>query len=155
MLSAKVIRLNLSELYQHLNAESILQQMVDCQLIQPGKMKDVKAYDSKYAQNLSAATALFSTVKISPTFLLHLCDILDDGGTSQQRNLTQKLRSGLYLYLQYSLNFRIFCWLQIMKGSLHQKRNLCCRLCIHHHSHPAQICQSLIFRLNFFKHLKL
>ena len=155
MLSAKVIRLNLSELYQHLNAGSILQQMVDGQLIQQGKMKDAKAYDSKYGQNISAATALFSTVKISPTFLLHLCDILDDGGTSQQRSLTLKLRSGLYLYLQYSLNFRIFCWLQIMKGSLHQKRNRCYRLCIRHHSHQARIYQSLISRLNFFRHLKL
>ena len=151
MLSAKVIRLNLSELYQHLNAGSILQQMVDGQLIQQGNMKDAEAYDSKYAQNLSASLVLFSK-KSPPTFLLDMCDILNDEGTLQQRNLTLKLRSGLYLYLQYSLNFRILCWLQIMKGSLHQKRNMCYRFCIRHHSHQPLIYQSLIFRLNSFRH---
>ena len=113
MLGAKVVRLNLSELYQHLNAGSILQQMVDCQLIQPGKMKDAEAYDSKYAQNLSAAIALFYMVKSPPTFLLNMCDILDDEGTTQQRNLTLKLRSGFYYCIfsvhitsEYSVGYR-------------------------------------------------
>ena len=93
MLSAKVIRLNLSELYQHLNAGSILQQMVDGQLIQQGNMKDAEAYDSKYVQNLSVSLALFLR-ESPPTVLLDLCTVLDTSGTSQQTKLAVKLRSG-------------------------------------------------------------
>ena len=96
IVSAKVIRLNLSELYQHLNAGSILQQMVDGQLIQPGKMKD----NSKYAKNLSASLALFST-ESPPTVLLDLCTALVTSGTSQQTKLALKLRSGKIVSVFY------------------------------------------------------
>ena len=93
IVNAKVIRLNLSELYQHLNAGSILQQMVDGQLIQPGNMKDAEAYDSKYAKNLSTSLALLSR-QSPPTRLLNFCTVLDTSGTSQQTKLALKLRSG-------------------------------------------------------------
>ena len=92
MLSAKVARLNISELYQYLSAESILQQMVDRQLILPEKKEDAVLYSHKYAQNSVAVGALFSTA----TFLLSLCDVLEATGNSQQLKLATKLRSGMF-----------------------------------------------------------
>ena len=97
ILSAKVTRLNISELYQYLNAESILQQMVDRQLILPAKMTDAVAYTHKYAQNSVAIEALFPTTNPA-TFLLCLCDVLEATGNSQQLNLATKLRSGIYIH---------------------------------------------------------
>ena len=96
MLSAKVTRLNITELYQHLNAESILQQMVDRQLILPEKMTDAVAYTHKYAQNSVAISALFTTRSSPPMFLMHLCDVLEATGNSQQLKLATKLRSGMF-----------------------------------------------------------
>ena len=90
-LSKEVARLNISELYQHLNAESILQQMVDRQLMLPAKLADAVAYTHKFAQNSVATSALFTT----PTFLFSLCDVLEATGNSQQLNLANKLRSGM------------------------------------------------------------
>ena len=94
MLGAKVIRLNMSELYQHLNAESILQQMVDRQLILPAKKEDAETYNHKYAQNLVAVAGLL-TIESPPTFLLGLCDVLEATGLSCQMKLALKLRSGM------------------------------------------------------------
>ena len=94
MLGAKVIRLNMSELYQHLNAESILQQMVDRQLILPAKKEDAEIYNHKYAQNLVATGVLFEK-ESPPTFLLSLCDVLEATGISRQMKLALKLRSGM------------------------------------------------------------
>ena len=103
MLSAKVARLNISELYQYLNAESVLQQMVDRQLILPEKMTNAVAYTHNYAQNSVAISALFSTLSSPPMFLMHLCDVLEATGNSQQLNLATKLRSGMYIWVQFSL----------------------------------------------------
>ena len=101
-----MIRLNLSELYQHLNAGHILQQMVDRKLIQPEKKNDAEAYSSKYPQNHVATMALFTTMESPPTFLFHLCDILDTAGVSQQRELALKLRAGLTtLLILYTIHF--------------------------------------------------
>ena len=107
ILSAKVIRLNLSELYQYLNAASILQQMVDGKLIQPQKKNDAESYSSKYPQNHVATMALFNMESPS-TFLFHLCDILDPVGVSQQRELALKLRAGLTtLLVIYTIHFTL------------------------------------------------
>ena len=109
MLSSKVTRLNISELYQYLNAESILQQMVDRQLILPEKMTNAVAYTHKYAQNSVAIEALFTTPTNPPTFLLSLCDVLEATRNSQQLYLATKLRSGMfasfldYIFIVYSL----------------------------------------------------
>ena len=94
LLSAKVIRLNMSELYQHLNAKSILQQMVDRHLILPAKKGDVEAYSHNYAQNLLATRALFER-KGPSTFLLSLCQVLEATGLSCQKKLASKLKSGM------------------------------------------------------------
>ena len=96
MLSSKVARLNISELYQYLNAESILQQMVDRQLVRPAKKEDAVVYSHKYAQNSVAMEALFLTTTNPPTFLLSLCDVLEATGNSQQLKLAIKLRSGMF-----------------------------------------------------------
>ena len=96
ILSSKVTRLNISELYQHLNAESILQQMVDRQLILPANREDTIAYTHKYAQNSVAIKALFSTVTNPPMFLLSLCDVLETTGNSHQLKLATKLRLGMF-----------------------------------------------------------
>ena len=93
MLSSKVTRLNISELYQYLNAESILQQMVDRQLILPAMMTDAVAYTHKYAQNSIATNALFF-MHNTPNFILSLCDVLEGTGNSQQLTLATELRSG-------------------------------------------------------------
>ena len=95
MLGAKVIRLNTSELYQHLNAKSILQQMVDRQLILPAKKEDAETYSHKYAQNLVAAAEILLTMESPATFLLGLCDVLEATGLSHQMKLALKLRSGM------------------------------------------------------------
>ena len=89
-----VIRLNISELYQHLSAESILQQLLGRQLIPSAKKEDVVAYTHKYAQNCVAISACFP-IASPPTFLLSLCDVLVATGNSQQLNLATKLRSGM------------------------------------------------------------
>ena len=53
MISAKVLRLNLSEVYQSLNAQSILCEMVERKLIQPQKRGEAEGYSSKFAQYFS------------------------------------------------------------------------------------------------------
>ena len=88
-------RLNFSELYQHLNAASILQQMVDIQVILPAKKVDAEAYSHKFAQNTVVIGSIFSTTSKPSTFLLDLCDVLEATGTSEQRCLAAKLRSGI------------------------------------------------------------
>ena len=90
-------RLNISELYQYLNAESILQQMVDRQLILPTNKENAVAYSHKYAQNCVATSALFSTLSGPPTFLLSLCDVLEATGNTQHQNLAAILRSGILI----------------------------------------------------------
>ena len=95
MLGAKVLRLNLSEVYQSLNAQSILSEMVERKLIQPQKRGEAEGYSSKYAQNISAGVALFFTMEIPPTFALDLCNILEATDCPKQRKLAVKLRSGL------------------------------------------------------------
>ena len=94
ILGAKVTRLNFSELYQHLNAASILQQMVDRQVILLAKKVDAEAYSHKFAQNTVAIEGMLS-INIPSTFLLGLCDILEATDTSKQRSLAAKLRSGI------------------------------------------------------------
>ena len=97
MLVVKVIRLNTSELYQHLNAKSILQQMVDRQLIPPAKKEDAETYSHMYAQNLIAAEALLAKGG-PPTVLLSICDVLEATGLSCQKKLALKLRSGMFTH---------------------------------------------------------
>ena len=95
MLCRKVLRLNLSEVFQYLNVQSILNEMIEKKLTKPQKKGEVEAYSSKYAQNISAGIAMFSTMEIPPTFLLSLCDILEGTDCPDQMKLAVKLRSGL------------------------------------------------------------
>ena len=92
-----MIRLNISELYQHLRAGSILQQMVDRQLMSPKNEENVVAYSHKYAQNCVATSALCSTLSSPPMFLLSLCNVLEATGNSQQQALAAILRSGILI----------------------------------------------------------
>ena len=94
MLSAKVLRLNLSEVYQYLNAESILHEMVERKLITPEQKENAEAYSSKYAQNISAGVALFN-MNSPPTFLLDLCNILEATQCPDHKKLAMKFRSGM------------------------------------------------------------
>ena len=119
MLSAKVARLNISELYQYLNAESILQQMVDRQLILPETMTDAVAYTHKYAKNSVAILALFTTLSSPPTFLMHLCDVLEVTGNSQQLKLATKLRSGMFKKISRCTYLLLILCFQIMKDICH------------------------------------
>ena len=96
MLSSKVLRLNLSEVYQYLNAESILHDMVERKLITPQQKEGAESYRIKFAKNISACIALFITMESPPTFLLSMCDILEARQCSEQRKLAVKLRSGKY-----------------------------------------------------------
>ena len=93
-LCVKVLRLNLSEVFQYLNAQPILNEMVEKKLITPQKKGQVECYTSKYAQNISAGKAMFSTME-NPTFLLSLCDILEGTDCPDQMKLAVKLRSGM------------------------------------------------------------
>ena len=93
-LGAKVTRLNFSELYQHLNAASLLEQMVERQLILPKFKEDAEKYSNNYAKNVVATDGFFSTTNNPATFLLDLCEVLEVKGTCQQRSLAVKLRSG-------------------------------------------------------------
>ena len=113
MLSSKVTRLNISELYQHLNAESILQLMVDRRLILPAKKEDAVVYSHKYAQNSVAIEALFSTPTNPAKFLLSLCDVLEATGNSQQLTLATKLRSGMF---KRFLDAHIYCLFSISRS---------------------------------------
>ena len=92
-------RLNFSELYQHLNAASLLEQMVERHLILPKIKGDAENYSNNYAKNILATVGLFPTRNSPPTFLLDLCETLEGTGTCQQRSLAAKLRSGKSLYL--------------------------------------------------------
>ena len=94
-LGAKVVRLNFSELYQHLNVASLLEQLVDEGLITPAKRKEVDAYSGKvYAQNTAAVRAIFSSSP-PPTFFLQLCDILE--ASTQHSRFATKLQSSEYI----------------------------------------------------------
>ena len=95
MLCTRVLRLNLSEVFQHLNAQPILDEMVDKKLIKPQKKGEVESYSSKYAQNISASIAMFFTLESPPTFLLSLCDILEGTDCPHQMKLAVNLRSGM------------------------------------------------------------
>ena len=94
-LSAKVLRLYFSEMFQYLNAQSILNEIVDKKLIGPQNKGEVECYTSKYAKNISAGMAMFSTMESSPTFLLSLCDILEGTDCPDQMKLALMLRSGM------------------------------------------------------------
>ena len=94
-LCCKVLRLNLSEVLQYLNAQPILNEMVEKKLIKPRKKGEVEAYTSKYAQNISASIAMFFILESPPTFLLSLCDILEGTDCPDQMKLAVKLRSGM------------------------------------------------------------
>ena len=90
-----MLRLNLSEVYQYLNAESILHEMVESKLITPQQKETVVACNSKYAQNASAWDVLFEG-KAPPTFLLDLCSILEATQYPDHRKLALKLKAGSY-----------------------------------------------------------
>ena len=96
MFGAKALRLSLSEVYQNLNAQSILQEMVEGKLIQPQDKRDAEAYSSEYAQNISAWVALFHR-QGPATVLLALCSILESRDSPKQRKLAMSLRSGMYV----------------------------------------------------------
>ena len=102
MLCSKVLRLNLSEMIQYLNAQSILNEMVDRKLIGPQKKGEAEAYSSKYAQNISAGMAMFN-MESPPTFLFSLCDVLEGTDCPDQIKLAVKLRSGLCWTLRGTL----------------------------------------------------
>ena len=97
MLGAKVLRLNLSEVYQYLNAKSILHEMVERKLITSQQKGNAEAYSSTYAQNISAGVALFFNTGSPPTFALDLCSILEATDCQGRRKLAMKLRSGIIL----------------------------------------------------------
>ena len=94
ILSAKVSRLNLSEVYQYLNAESIFHEMVERKLITPQQKENAEFCNSKYAQNISAAVDLFE-MNNPLTFLLDLCNILEATQSPDHRKLAMKFRSGM------------------------------------------------------------
>ena len=94
MFGAMALRLSLSEVYQNLNAQSILQEMVEGKLIQPQNKRAAEAYSSEYAQNISAWVALFNMQSPS-TVLLALCSILESRDSPKQRNLAVMLRSSM------------------------------------------------------------
>ena len=96
MFGAEVLRLSLTEVYQNLNAQSILQEMVEGKLIQPQNKGAAEAYSSKYAQNISAGVALFN-MRSPATFLFVLCSILESRDSPKQRKLAMTLRSGIYV----------------------------------------------------------
>ena len=104
MLSAKVFRLNFSEIYQYLNAKSILREMVERKLIASQEKGNAEAYSSTYAQNISAGVALFNK-ESPPTFALDLCNILEATDCPKKRKLAMKLRSGI----KFSLLFLTVC----------------------------------------------
>ena len=94
MFAMKALRLSLSEVYQNLNAQSILQEMVEGKLIQPQNKGAAEAYSSEYAQNISAGVALYNMQSPS-TVLFALCSILESRGSPKQRNLAIMLRSSM------------------------------------------------------------
>ena len=96
MFGAKVLRLSLTEVYQNLNAQSILQEMVEGKLIQPQHKGAAEAYSSEYAQNISAGVTLFN-MRSPATFLFALCSILKSRDSPKQRKLAMTLRSGIYV----------------------------------------------------------
>ena len=103
MLGAEVLRLNLSEVYQSLNAESILREMVERKLIQPNRKKDAETFSSKYAQNISTGVALFYR-ESSPTVMLDLCKVLEARECPKQRILAMKLREGMMIICRNKLS---------------------------------------------------
>ena len=96
MFAMKALRLSLSEVYQNLNAQSILQEMVEGKLIQPQNKRDAEAYSSEYAQNISAGVTLFN-MRSPATFLFALCSILESRDSPKQMKLAMTLRSGMYV----------------------------------------------------------
>ena len=98
--SSKILRVNLSEIYQYLHAESILDEMVKRRLIQ--SYTDIISYQSNYAKNIAAGLAILSTARKHPLYLLSLCYILKSRGCPQQRYLALKLRSGTFLHNLFS-----------------------------------------------------
>ena len=94
MLCAKILRLNLSEMYQYLDAKLILNAMVGKRLIQSQKEGEVEGYSSQYAQNIIAGIALFEMYSPS-TNVLDLCHILRARDSPEQKRLAALLRSGI------------------------------------------------------------
>ena len=94
---SKVLRLNLSNIYQFLNVQLILNEMVAKTLIQPQRKGDVEAYSSKYAQNISAGIALFE--RESTQHVLDLCGILQATDSSEQRQLAVMLATGIAIII--------------------------------------------------------
>ena len=112
ILACKVLRLNISELYQHFNAASILQQMEDEEIVPPTLKEKALLYAEKYAKNMAAFSAIFSSGLVSQTLLLSLCGKCEITGTPEQQRLATKLRSrkfifSLCLYYLQEFNFRV------------------------------------------------
>ena len=92
MLSAKVIRLNYSYLYQHLVSGPILQQlMLDKCILSEATARKVELYREKNAQNAIIIDALL-TWECPPGGLLKLADTL--AVTVGQEHIGQKLTKG-------------------------------------------------------------
>ena len=87
ILGAKVLGLNISEIYQYMNADLLLQ----------GREKDIiQEYNSKYAQNISVGAAFFGDImEGSPTFLLDMCKFLEAADCPEQSHLATKFQSGI------------------------------------------------------------
>ena len=104
IVALKVLRLNMSELYQHFNAASILQQMEDENIVPPKLKEKALSYTEKYAQNMAATCAIYSCRESPVAFLLSLCDKFKATGTPGQKYLATKLRSRKFI-LRLSLNY--------------------------------------------------
>ena len=92
---AKVLRLNISEIYQCLHAQSLLKELVKKGLILPQTKKEAESYTSKYAQNIIAGVGLLSMYS-PPKFLQGLFDTLEAVDAPEQKKLTMKLKSGIF-----------------------------------------------------------
>ena len=97
MISAKVLRINLSEVYQSLNAQSILSEMVERKLIQPQKRGEAEGYSSKYAQNISAGVTLFNKKSFTH---IHIRSLQYSRGhrlpQTEEVSSEAQIRSGIY-----------------------------------------------------------
>ena len=92
MFGAKALRLSLSEVYQNLNAQSILQEMVEGN----SSSHSIREMLRPTALDMHRIFQLFN-VRSPSTFLFALCSILESRDSPKQRKLAMTLRSGMYV----------------------------------------------------------
>ena len=92
MRALRVLRMNYSLLWYHLNASKVLPQLLDKSILSGSMKKKVESYQQRCGQNAAVINELFTTEHV-PEGLLAICDTLQT--TPAQEHIAQHILRGI------------------------------------------------------------